>query len=478
MNVLLADSNKKFVESVSSAWSLPDVSLLTVSDSTALFNIIEETSVDFAFVDISLLLHKDVDVISFLKEHHPQAEIVILCSQDSKLEAESAISRGASSYLIKPIKQRALEDTAKKYLLRIKASSDYREMEDHLLENLLGDTPEMQKILRLLYKVAPTTSSVLITGESGSGKEFLARIVHRLSKRANEPFVAVNCSAIPENLVESELFGSKKGSFTGSTTDKKGLFEEANGGTLFLDEIGELSQATQVKLLRFLQSHESRRVGETENRYLDVRILAATNTDLAEAMAKKTFRDDLYYRLNTFHIHVPPLRDRRVVIPSLIRYFVLKYEKDQGKLIQKIDPAAQMALATYNYPGNVRELENIVEHAIVLSENGTIRLEDLPEELSYQKTPHSDLLIAPNPGTQTQATITKPANSENIPQTAAPKAITYAPTNDIITLDELEKRHILHALDVFKGNKTEVADRLGISRATLWRKLKDHKIEI
>lgn len=474
MNVLLADADRKIIDHVTSTWSLPDVSLFTVSNSTALFNTIEENPIDFAFVDISLLLHKDVDVISFLKSHNPEAEVVILCEQSAAKDAEKALSHGAASYLVKPVEVRTLEDVAKKYLQGLEHSSDYRELQNHLLENLLGNTPEMQKILRLLRKVAPTTSSVLITGESGSGKEFLARIVHRLSKRANEPFVAVNCSAIPENLVESELFGSKKGSFTGATADKKGLFEEANGGTLFLDEIGELSQATQVKLLRFLQSHETRRVGETETRYLDVRIIAATNADLADAMVKKTFREDLYYRLNTFHLSVPPLRDRRSTIPNLVKYFILKFEKEQHKTIHKIDDAAQVALATYNYPGNVRELENIVEHAMVLSENGTIRLEDLPEELTQQPIhPIKDLLPAPKAQNHLSdnQTDSEQTNSEI-------KAIGYSNPDEIIPLDELEKRHILHALDVCKGNKTEVAERLGISRATLWRKLKDHKIEI
>ncbi|MCI6874034.1 MULTISPECIES: sigma-54 dependent transcriptional regulator [Hallerella] len=474
MNVLLADADRRVIDHVTSTWSLSDVSLFTVLNSTALFNTIEENHIDFAFIDISLLLHKDVDVISFLKSHNPDAEVILLCTQSTAKEAEKALSHGAASYLVKPVEVRTLEDVAKKYLQGLEHSSSYRELQDHLLGNLLGDTPEMQKILRLLNKVAPTTSSVLITGESGSGKEFIARIVHRLSKRANEPFVAVNCSAIPENLVESELFGSKKGSFTGATADKKGLFEEANGGTLFLDEIGDLSLATQVKLLRFLQSHETRRVGETETRYLDVRIIAATNADLSKAMANKTFREDLYYRLNTFHLNVPPLRERRSTIPSLVKYFILQFEKEQNKLIQKIEPAAQMALATYNYPGNVRELENIIEHAIVLSENGTIRLEDLPEELSSQPLrQNKELLPAPKKHS--------PSNEEpfeSVQSNSEVKAIGYGNPEEIITLDELEKRHILHALDVCKGNKTEVAERLGISRATLWRKLKDHKIEI
>lgn len=467
MNVLLADADRKALDLVTRTWSLSDVPLFAVSDSTSLFHTIEENPVDFAFIDTSLLLHKDVDVISFLKSHNPDVEIVLLCTPPNAKDAENALSHGASSYLVKPVETRTLEDVVKKHSKGLKDSDNYRELQDHLLENLLGDTPGMQKILRMLHKVAPTTSSVLITGESGSGKEFLARIVHRLSKRASEPFIAVNCSAIPENLVESELFGSKKGAFTGATSDKKGLFEEAAGGTLFLDEIGELSPATQVKLLRFLQSHEIRRVGETETRYIDTRIIAATNADLSEEMAEKKFREDLYYRLNTFHIEVPPLRERRSTIPNLVKYFVLRFEKEQHKVIQKIDPAAQMALASYQYPGNVRELENIIEHAVVLSENGTIRLEDLPEELNMPThVGGRELLPAPK----------NPHNAEE--NHRHPAALEYGSPDSILTLDELEKRHILHALDVCKGNKTEVAERLGISRATLWRKLKDHSIEI
>ena len=480
MNVLLADADKAFAQDIHKAWTLQEGALSVVSDGPSLIAAIETTVIDFAFIDVSLLFHKDLDIISFFKEHHPATDIFMLCDAKTKPAAESAISRGATGYLLKPVTSKVLEDTAKKALVRLQNSSNYREMEGHVIENLLGDTPEMRKILKTIYKIAPTTSTILVTGESGSGKEFVSNIIHRLSKRANEPFIAVNCGAIPENLVESELFGNKKGAFTGATADKKGLFEEANGGTLFLDEVAELSLPTQVKLLRFLQNREIRRVGETEARYLDVRIIAATNKDLQQAMADKEFREDLYYRLNTFHIHLPPLRERRIVIPSLVKYFILKFQQKYGKSVQSIDPAAQLAITTYDYPGNIRELENIIEHALVLSENGILRIEDLPEEVHSPIPRNSGLL--PAPSTVTDAPVIEecaPVSRLTAPHTTpAPKALTFDSSEEIITLDELEKRHILHALAALNGNKTEVANRLGISRATLWRKLKEHRITI
>jgi two-component system nitrogen regulation response regulator GlnG len=355
-------------------------------------------------------------------------------------------------------------------------------MESQVLDGLLGNTPEMRKILKTVYKVAPTNSTVLITGESGSGKEFLANVIHRYSKRAAEPFVAVNCGAIPENLVESELFGSKKGSYTGSTADKKGLFESANGGTLFLDEVGELSAATQVKLLRFLQSHEIRRVGDTQPQYLDVRVLAATNRDLQEAMQEGRFREDLYYRLNTFHLLLPPLRERKPALPNLIKYFILKNKDAQGKDIVDLEPAALYALTKYSYPGNIRELENIIEHATVLAEGGVIRLEDLPDEVqacAREQTmaiPH----IKGDHNAEPQVIEAEPVDLPGISfEGSAKTEKKSAETEDggeLLSLEEMERRHILRALSVCNGNRTEVCKRLGISRATLWRKLKELKI--
>ena len=508
MNILIADSDRKFVDELQRNWSVAGTNLQVCSDEKTLMPLVKKTSIDLAFIEVPFLMLDNMDMISYLKERQPGIEIFVLCDDRNWQGAASAITRGASSFLKKPVTLSLLENTASKIQAQQQNKSNTQLMESQVLDSLLGDTPEMRKILKTVYKVAPTNSTLLITGESGSGKEFLANVVHRYSKRASEPFVPVNCGAIPENLVESELFGSKKGSYTGSTADKKGLFESANGGTLFLDEVGELSLSTQVKLLRFLQSHEIRRVGETEARYLDIRIIAATNRDLQKAMHEGRFREDLYYRLNTFHLQLPPLRERKPVIPNLIRYFILKSKEAQGKEIHDLEPAALYALSKYPYPGNIRELENIVEHAIVLSEGGVIKLEDLPEEVQVEareKTvaiPHikdSDN-SAPAEGVISEEflrekdeeieTPVKPISFAPIsskPENAGllthnpTKYLTHNPETEdeeILSLDEMERRHILHALSICKGNKTEVCKRLGISRATLWRKLKELKIAI
>lgn len=478
MNILIADLDQKFVDDTKRSWSVPGTDILACSQESELMPIVKKNPIDLAFIEVPFLMQDNMDMVSFLKERHPGIEIFVLCDDRNWQGAASAITRGANSFLKKPVTLSLLESTAQKIQAQLQNKSNNQLMESQVLDSLLGNTPEMRKILKTVYKVAPTNSTVLITGESGSGKEFLANVIHRYSKRAAEPFVAVNCGAIPENLVESELFGSKKGSYTGSTADKKGLFEAANGGTLFLDEVGELSASTQVKLLRFLQSHEIRRVGETEPRYLDVRVLAATNRDLQESMLNGCFREDLYYRLNTFHLLLPPLRERKPALPNLIKYFILKNKETQGKEIVDLEPAALYALTKYPYPGNIRELENIIEHAIVLAEGGVIRLEDLPEEV--QEGAREQTMAIPH--IKDTAKDAEVKDVETLPgisfgsSSKSAQAQASENSDELLSLEEMERRHILHALSVCGGNKTEVCKRLGISRATLWRKLKELKI--
>jgi len=450
--ILLADSDKKFVNDVLESWSITEVSISAVTNTADIISVAASGNVSVAFLNADFLWVAELDAVSYLTDHNPGIEIFVLCEQKNLPAAEASLSRGASKYLLKPITVTALENAVRKALQKRSNKKNYLFMESLVLDELFGNTPEMQKILKTIYKIAPTTSTILITGESGTGKEFASNIIHRLSKRADEPFLAVNCGAIPENIVESELFGSRKGAFTGAV-DKKGLLEEADGGTVFLDEIAELSQAVQVKLLRFLQNREIRRVGENENRTLDVRIIAATNRNVMEEVKKGTFREDLYYRLNTFHIELPPLRERRAVISNLIKHFIIKHQNETGKIIRRISQPAQIALKSYDYPGNIRELENIIEHAMVMAENEEITLEDLPEALhpSYA-IPESRYLLSQ---------VAKPQSEDT----------------EELSLAELERRHIIKVFEKYK-NVSQTAEKLGISRTTLWRKLEEYKVEL
>ncbi len=323
----------------------------------------------------------------------------------------------------------------------------------------MAGSPSMQKTLKIVIKIAPTSSTVLIGGESGTGKEFFAKIIHRMSLRLEGKFIAVNSGAIPETLFESELFGHKKGSFTGADRDKPGLVEEAHMGTLFLDEIGELSLQSQVKLLRFLQERSFRRIGDSTSRTVNTRIIAASNKDIFKMVKEGTFREDLYYRLNVFYLHLPPLRERKETIPKLVNLFVHKNNSLINKNINKISKAAEVILSEYNYPGNIRELENIIEHAIILAENNEITERDLPDfmfgnRLLLSSPSQSPLISSPQESTDQEPT-----------------------ERDIDTLANIEKNHIKTALKLFDYNYSSVAKKLGISRSTLWRKIKTYQLE-
>jgi DNA-binding NtrC family response regulator len=309
--------------------------------------------------------------------------------------------------------------------------------------NMIGQSPAMQRIFRLVSKIAPTESPVLITGESGTGKELIARAIHLQSRRSHRPFVAVNSAALPEALFESELFGHVRGAFTGAASDHTGLMEYADRGTIFFDEVAEMPPSFQVKLLRALQNGEIRRVGAKEPIRVDLRVIAATNRDVKKALAEGALREDLYYRLNVFHIELPPLRERREDIPILANYFREKSEREFGKRKTRFSEDAQMYLMRYDYPGNVRELENIVERAVVLAEGGEITAADLPP----------------------------PVREPGIPLLGKGAAFPYS---ENLTLAQLEAEHIRRVLVHTAGNTTKAAKSLGISRSTLWRKMKEY----
>ncbi len=317
-------------------------------------------------------------------------------------------------------------------------------------EQIVGKSQAIKKVFNAVARVAPTDSTVLITGETGSGKEVMANAIHRLSKRADAPFVALNCSAIPETLLESELFGYKKGAFTGANADKRGLLEVANQGTLFLDEIGDMNLSLQAKLLRVLDDGQVRRVGDTETKKVNVRIVAATNKDLRKEIEAGRFREDLFFRLNVVMLNVPPLRDRKEDIPVLIRAFLEKYNNESGKDVLRISDEALAVLMNYDYPGNVRELQNTIKHAVVFSDNNMITKASLPPSI-----PGQPLLSSGDSG----------------------RVETLIKGGKFIKISEMEKKLIAETLSLTGNNHTVAARYLGISRSTLWRKMKEYGIE-
>ena len=348
--------------------------------------LIDRHSFDLVISDIKMPDMSGVEVLRYVKEADPSIPVIMVTAYASAETAVEALRLGAYDYLTKPFKVDELKANIRNALERRKLKEEVvhlkRELKQkHGLDKMLGASPKMLELFEHIRSVAVTNSTVLITGESGTGQELAARAIHVGSPRASEQFVSINCGAVPETLLESELFGHLKGSFTGATTNHKGLFEVAHKGTIFLDEIGEMSPTMQVKLLRVLQEKCVRRIGSTEEVDVDVRILAATNKDLEEGVRDKTFREDLYYRLNVIPIHLPPLRERRDDVPMLAEHFLTKATGSMGKRIHKISDEAIERLSAYDWPGNVRELENVIERAVALEMTNVILLERLPDKL-------------------------------------------------------------------------------------------------
>jgi DNA-binding NtrC family response regulator len=390
-----------------------------------------------------------LEILRSCRELLPQTPVILITAYAKVESALEAMRNGAYDYLTKPFKidelqlvvQRALENQS---LVRENRNLRQIVREKYRFENIIGNCSRMQEIYRLIAKVANTDSTILIQGESGTGKELVARALHFNSNRAQHPFVAINCSALPENLLESELFGHKKGAFTGAVQDKIGLFEEAEHGTIFLDEVNSMAQPLQTKLLRVLQERQIRRVGDTKSLDIRVRVLAATNEGLLEKSQSGQFREDLYYRLAVIPIEMPPLRERTEDIPLLVNHFLQKNATHAGAEPKRIDPKAIELFQQYRWPGNVRELENAVERACALCDDGLIRTSDLPPLIARQ--------------------------------TPAPE-----PTPLGLSLEEFsriqEQRYISETLKTCGGNREKASKLLGISVATLYRKLDSSKSE-
>jgi len=403
---------------------------------------LERNTYDCILVDLDMPGLNGIQVIAKAKELAPDTEAVVLTGKSSMETAIAALRYGAFDYLTKPCKLVDLERLLSRVAEKRELTNKYRALKQRLeriegKSELIGESPGMREVRALIAKVAPTESTVMILGETGTGKELVARAVHDQSRRAAMPFVAINCGALPENLIESELFGHRKGSFTGADEHRVGLFEVANGGTLFLDEIGELPKAMQAKLLRFLESGEIRRVGENEAFTCDVRVVCATHRNLEEMVEAADFREDLWFRINTFEIHLPPLRERLEDIPLLARRLAGRFRSNLPADVEIFAPEAITELNVHSWPGNVRELANVIEHAMILCERPPIGTEHLPTRFSSRRLRRCD-----------------------------PPHLECGRT-----LREVEMQAIHDALERHQGNKPKAAEELGISLKTLYNKL-------
>lgn len=400
---------------------------------------------DLVMLDLSLPKMDGLEVLCSLKEEKPDTAVVMMTGYASMSSAIKAMRLGAYDYITKPFDLGEVQLIAERALERRRLIDENKYLKNQLksnhgFDNVIGKNPKMQQAYVLAAQVAESNASVLILGETGTGKEYLARAIHFQSPRVNGPFIKVNCSALPETLLESELFGHEKGAFTNAVSRRIGRFEAADGGTLFLDEIGDISLPVQMKLLRVIQEKEFERVGSSETIKVDVRIIAATNRNLKQAIADKEFREDLYFRLNVVTINLPPIRERTEDIAELANHFVKKYRKETGKGIEEISPEAMKMLLSYSWPGNIREIENCIERAVIFCNGRRI----LPQHILL--------------------------SGDTVPQPKVEVA------RELRSLSEVEKDHIEFVLGECSWNQTQAAAVLGIDRKTLRNKIRDYEL--
>ncbi len=385
--ILVVDDDKIVLRAAQQILQREGYEVVALDDAFEGLTIVKDPTFDVAVLDIKMPNLSGLDLLRAFKQARPDVEVIMMTAYATIETAVEAVKGGAYDFLTKPFENIDVLSLAVGRAAEKKALRDRnRALEAQLatggqFEELVGQSQQMRDVFKIVGTVSPSTATVLIQGESGTGKELVARAIHARSPRKNKPFVAVNCSALSDTLLESELFGHLRGSFTGATANKKGLFEAADGGTIFLDEIGDIPPATQVRLLRVLQEGEVKRVGATDTLHVDVRVIAATNVDLARARKAGKFREDLFYRLNVIAVHLPPLRDRPEDVPPLAHHFLARYAQKVGKQVTAFSPAALEALTTYRWTGNVRELENCIERAVVMAPGAQIEVDDLPLEI-------------------------------------------------------------------------------------------------
>jgi DNA-binding NtrC family response regulator len=441
-NILIIDDEKSLLDLLSVVLKKEGYRVKTCQAPAKVFEILQNDELDLVICDIKLPQISGMEILKYVRENRPEVPVIMITAYGSLKQAVEALKAGAIDYILKPFDVDELKIIIAQELEKRRLKEENillkRNLEErYSFENMIGKSKVMQEVYALIEKSAGTDSTVLITGESGTGKEMAARALHLLSRRGANPFVSINCAALPENLLESELFGHARGAFTGAVADKKGMFEVATHGTLFLDEVGETSPWTQVKLLRALQERKIRRVGGTEEIPVDVRIIAATNLDLKQRIQEGKFREELYYRLNVIAFEMPPLRKRTEDIPLLINSFLQKYCQQMGKKMKRIAPEVFNYFETYAWPGNVRELENVIERVVAIEDRETITGASLPREIVFPpKKEIRPLLIPPN-------------------------------FNLMTHLDDVSKRYISEARVLAGGNLRKTASLLGVSYRSL-----------
>ncbi len=440
--ILVIDDEENIRNGLAANFEMEDYNVRTAENGKKGLELVAKGDIDLVITDLRMDGISGEEVVKRVTTETPGIPVIVLTGHGSIDAAVDAMKAGAYDFLTKPLNLDQLNIIVKRALQGRELSLHHKMLQEKLDDvnsfgKMIGKSFEMQKLFQNIKKVAPSKASVLITGESGVGKELVAEAIHKLSPRKNNALISVNCSALTETLLESELFGHEKGAYTGADSMKKGRFELAHGGTIFLDEIGEINLSTQVKLLRVLQERKFERVGGEDTIEVDVRVIAATNKNLEEEVKAGRFREDLFYRLNVVHLQVPALRDRKDDIPLMIEYYLKKFSSEDGKEIIGIDSKARAALYKYNWPGNVRQLVNCIESAVVMCSGNEIKLEDLPPGISSYSG---------------EETVSVPLG---------------------ISLEEAEKIIIEQNLAANNGNKTKTAEILGIERKTLSKKLEE-----
>lgn len=454
-NILLVDDHKSFRDSLAKVLNGEGYRVFAATDGEEALDILRQEHINLILTDLKMPKMDGVELLRVAKTLHPEVEVILITGFGTVDTAVTAMKDGAFDYIQKPFKPRDIIKLVRKALEKQSLVLENRILQERIKEfqkfaKIIGQSPAMRKILEVIAQVAPSSATVLIQGESGTGKELIAQAIHDLSPRAHRPFIKVSCAALPETLLEAELFGYERGAFTGAIARKEGRFELADGGTLFLDEIGEVSPTVQVKLLRVLQVGEFERLGGTKTLRVDVRLVAASNINLLEAVEKKTFREDLFSRLNVITITLPPLREREGDIPLLAYHFLDAFKKKNNKQIEGFAPEALELMLNYHWPRNVRQLENAIERAVVLCKGNFITPEDLPPEIieavNLSKSPKGFLAD--------EKTISIPLGTP---------------------LEVIEKKVIEETLRHSRGNKILASKILGISARTIYRKIEDGK---